>query len=372
MGLFSLDKNNPFLFQLIKGNLMNTKLTLLLEKSLQPRLPLLDEDHHSALRLFTGFYEGELRLVVDVYASTLLLTSYNESGAEGSTLMDEAQGFYLKRLPWLTCAVQKQRRDKNEELKRGRITFGGEPAAEILENGLRYAVDLCLNQDASFYLDTRNLRSWLKENSRGLSVLNTFAYTGSLGIASLAGGAAKVIQVDLGAHFLELARRSAMLNRLDLGRMKLRAADVFSEIGRFKKEGHLFDMVLLDPPFFSVTDRGKVDLVGESTRIINKLRPLINDGGRLISINNALFLPGQEYMQSLQALCQDGYLEIEQIIPIPEDITGFPETVTAPAPADPAPFNHPTKIVMMRVRRKDAKITAQKIPVSPGKSYLLK
>jgi 23S rRNA (cytosine1962-C5)-methyltransferase len=347
--------NNPFFFQKTKGNRMKSSLSQLLEISLQKRLPLLDADHRSALRLFAGFYEGDPDLVADVFAGTLLLTSYSESEAEGKSLLDETQGFYLEHLPWLTCVVQKQRQNKKEELKKGRVTYGSGPAVEIVENGLHYAVDLRLNQDASFYLDTRNLRAWLSSNSRELSVLNTFAYTGSLGIAALAGGAVRVIQVDLGAHFLELARRSAMLNRLDLGRMKLRTADVFSEIGRFKQEGQLFDMVLLDPPFFSVTDRGKVDLVGESTRLINKLRPLIKDGGCLVSINNALFLPGQDYIQSLQALCVDGYMEIEKIIPIPVDITGFPETVVAPAPVNPEPFNHSTKIVVLRIRRKDAK-----------------
>jgi len=64
-----------------------------------------------------------------------------------------------------------------------------------------------------------------------MDVLNTFAYTGSLGVAALAGGAVHVLQVDRNGRFLELARRSAMANHLDLGRMKLRADDVFNEIG---------------------------------------------------------------------------------------------------------------------------------------------
>lgn len=312
-------------------------------------------EHQAALRLFAGFYEGQPDLVADLYGSTLLLTAHNDSSDEAEKLLSEAQQFYLSELPWIECVVQKQRNSKDAAWKRGKITHGSEPAHEILENGLRYALDLCMNQDASFYLDTRNLRAWLKENCRAASVLNTFAYTGSLGVAALAGGAERVIQVDLNARFLELARKSAMLNRLDLGKMKLRAADFFSEAGRYKKEDQLFDLALLDPPFFSVTDKGKVDMLGESTRLINKLRPLIKDGGRLVSINNALFLSGQEYMRSLEELCQDGYLEIESILPVPQDITGFPDTIVADAPVDPSPFNHPTKIVILRARRKDGR-----------------
>jgi 23S rRNA (cytosine1962-C5)-methyltransferase len=161
-----------------------------------------------------------------------------------------------------------------------------------------------------------------------------------------------VIQTDRSKKFLALARGSAMRNRLDLGKMKLRAADFFSVVGRFKRENTLFDCVILDPPFFSSTAKGTVDLVNESTRLINKVRPLIKDGGWLVTINNALFLSGQDYVQGLETLCQDGYLSIEQLIPIPEDITGYPETIVDQPPSDPAPFNHPTKIAILKVKRK--------------------
>lgn len=332
---------------------MKESLQSLLEKALLPRQSCIDGEHQAALRLFAGFYEGEPRLIADVFASTLLLTVYCEITAEARSLLTMAQDFYLGRLPWLSCVLQKQRLAKDLSLKRGQITFGSQPAERILENGLYHAIDLTLNQDASFYLDTRGLRDWLRDTATGLDVLNTFAYTGSLGVAALAGGAVHVLQVDRNGRFLELARRSAMANHLDLGRMKLRADDVFNEIGSLKKAGTLFDMVLLDPPFFSVTEKGKVDLVSESTRIINKLRPLVKDNGRLVVINNALFLSGQDYYHSLEELCQDGFLKIEQVIPVPADVTGFPETIVARPPSDPAPFNHPTKIVVLRVRRKE-------------------
>jgi len=324
----------------------------LLAKSAQARQNLLDPAHSSALRLFAGFYEGEPRLLADLYAETLLLTAYCADPAEAQSLLEAAQRFYLEHLPWLTCVVQKQRLAKDPPLRYGQVTFGSSPAASILENGIHYALDLTLNQDASFYLDTRILRAWLKQNSSAAAVLNTFAYSGSLGVAALAGGAARVVQVDRSARFLDLARRTAMLNHLDLGRMKMRAADVFTELGQYKKAGQLFDLALLDPPFFSVTQNGKVDLVSESTRLINKIRPLVKDGGRLIAINNALFLSGADYMQGLATLCQDGYLAIEEMIAVPPDITGFSETIVARPPAEPAPFNHPTKIAVLRVRRK--------------------
>ena len=94
-------------------------------------------------------------------------------------------------------------------------------------------------------------------------------------------------------------------------------------------------------------------MVGDSMRVINKLRPLVAHAGRLVSINNALFLSGVELMSGLKELCHDGYLSVETIIPVPEDITGYPETVISAPPRDPTPYNHPTKITIMRVFRKN-------------------
>ena len=57
---------------------------------------------------------------------------------------------------------------------------------KIKEHGVWYAINLTINRDTSLYLDTRNLRKWLIENLKDKSVLNTFAYTGSFGVAALA------------------------------------------------------------------------------------------------------------------------------------------------------------------------------------------
>jgi 23S rRNA (cytosine1962-C5)-methyltransferase len=323
-----------------------------LQTALAARAGLMESEHTSASRLFNGFYEGCSNLVADIYARTLVLYSYAHAAEAGAELMAAAESFYLERMPWVDCVVQKIRLAQEPELRRGRVTFGGAPAGQVREHGVTYALDLLMNQDASFYLDTRNLRIWLMEHASGWQVLNTFAYTGSLGVAALAGGAARVVQVDRSGKFLALARRSAQLNGLDTGKMELRGTDFFSAVAHFKRLGVLFDCVILDPPFFSSTEKGRVDLVGESTRLINKLRPLLRDGGYLIAINNALFLSGVQYMAELEKLCQDGYLAVEALLPVPQDFTGYPETVVSKPPVDPAPFNHPTKIAVLRVKRK--------------------
>jgi len=77
--------------------------------ALESRQALFDAEQSSALRLFNGFAEGGWRLTADVYGRTLLLISHEKSLAEAQDALTEAQGFLIKRLPWLTCVIHKAR-----------------------------------------------------------------------------------------------------------------------------------------------------------------------------------------------------------------------------------------------------------------------
>jgi 23S rRNA (cytosine1962-C5)-methyltransferase len=324
----------------------------LLEKAVATRKNLFDLRHESAFRLFNGFAEGNPHLSIDLYAATVIFNNYHPDAEAGMALVDEAKAFlqnYPQTSKWLHAGIVKSRNSKNPEERRGALIFGDRPDRKIKEHEVWYAVDLTMNRDASLYLDTRNLRKWLIENSHNKSILNTFAYTGSFGVAATAGGARRVVQMDLNRQVLNLAKDSYSLNNFAIHKSDFITADFFPAVARFKSAKEFFDCAIIDPPFFSTTAKGKVDQENDSARLINKVRPLINDGGTLIAINNALYVSGQEYLQTLENLCKDGYLKIEELIPVPEDFTGHGsgQKIT-----DPAPFNHSTKIAVLKVKRK--------------------
>ncbi|MBL8055076.1 MAG: class I SAM-dependent methyltransferase [Anaerolineales bacterium] len=325
-----------------------------LAAALAARAPRLAEDpaHTGGWRLFNGFVEGWPELTAEVYARTLVLHNYARPASAGQPALALAQAFYLAQLPWLAGVFAKARAGTTEAERRGQVVWGAAPDTRLREAGVRYALDLGLNQDTGFYLDTRALRAWAREHLAGQAVLNAFAYTGSLGVAALAGGAARVVQLDRSRAFLNVAKASYTLNGFPIRAADFLATDFFSAVARLRRAEARFDCVLLDPPFFSATAGGRVDLVAESGRLINKIRPLAADGGRLVAVNNALFVSGADYLRVLEALCADGYLSIEALIPAPPDCAGYPETTVRALPADPAPFNHATKIAVLRVRRK--------------------
>ena len=333
-------------------NSMNPNtLETALASALAARSHSFDDRHETAFRLFNGFYEGFPTLVADLYGRTLVLHNYADPPTDAESLIQQTAQFYQEHLPWMNTVLVKARYAESEEAKKGVLAVGEYLDTHVKENGVGYALDLQLNQDASFYLDTRHLREWLKANLAGKSVLNTFAYTGSLGVAALAGGASRVVHLDLSRAFLNVAKASYLRNGFPIHKPDFVAGDFWPKISHLKQEGARFDCVIVDPPFFSRTRHGTIDLVEGSQRVLNKVRPLIADGGFLVTINNALFVPGSEYAQMLEALCADGYLTLETLIPVPSDFLG--PDVSA-LPADPAPFNHPTKIAVLRVRRKDA------------------
>lgn len=304
----------------------------------------------TAIRLYNGFLEGEPRLVVDLYADSLVLHNYANPVQEAEAILEGAREFYQQQLTAIRSVVVKPRNAPPEQ-RTGLLVAGERPAARIEEYGVRYAIDLLLNRDCSFYLDTRALRRWILENLAGKTVLNTFAYTGSLGVAAIAAGARRVVQLDLNKRFLNLAKTSYTLNGFPINKQDFIAGDFFPQIAQMKRSEQRFDVVFVDPPLFSRTARGTVDLYA-SERLINKVRPLINDGGHLVMINNAVFLSGAEHHAVLARLAEDGYLQIEQRIDVDPDVSAYQETRRGMPMVDPAPYNHTTKITVLRVRRK--------------------
>jgi 23S rRNA (cytosine1962-C5)-methyltransferase len=318
------------------------------------RSETIDPKHESAFRLFNGFTEGYPELAADVYAKTLVLHNHADDPAARAPLLDMAAEFIVEQLPWIATVLAKSRHAATEDEKRGRLLLGETIDRQIVENGVRYAVHLQLNQDASFYLDTRHLREWAKANLKGKSVLNTFAYTGSLGVAAKAGGATRVVHLDLSRAFLNVAKDSYVRNGFPIDKTDFRAGDFWPQISHLKRDHARFDCVFVDPPLFSTTRHGTVDMAESSQRVINKVRPLIADGGYLVVVNNALFVSGAAFMETLEALCADGYLTLNMLIPVPQDFIGYSPVASSMLPADPAPFNHSTKIAVLKVRRKDA------------------
>ncbi|NUP10643.1 MAG: SAM-dependent methyltransferase [Polyangiaceae bacterium] len=314
----------------------------------------------NAFRLFDGFREGAPRFVLDVYGTSLVVFDHGDPEEEGAGV-ESARALadlVISKLPFLKTAVHKPKGVRDPILRRGSLLAGDEAelCRAIEEDGVRYAIRLLLHHDASFYLDTRNLRAFVREQAPGKRVLNAFAYTGSVGVAAAAAGAKAVVQTDRSKLFLNVAKDSNALNGLPVARPSFLAGDYFDVTAQLRKKNELFDLVILDPPLFADSARGRVDLEATYGRLVDKVRPVVGDGGLLVLVNNALFVSGIAFMQSIDAIVGQGYAKLEKTISVPEDCAPVTDDASeAKLPADPAPFNHATKIAVLRLNRRDAR-----------------
>lgn len=318
----------------------------LLLSAIRKRAGLFNDPDTDAYRLFNGFHEGTGDYSVDRYGSTAVILWSSRKKIPGDDLKAELCRICMEAVPGIESVLFKNRYAPGTEEKKGILLAGGSPARQIREWGINYPVNLTLNKDCGFYLDSSLLRRWLLEHAEGKRVLNTFAYTGSLGDAAESGGALSVTQTDLNANYLS-ARHSTQ---------EYLIGDFFHVTSALRRSGRLFDLIILDPPFFADAGRGgKVNTAGNMAALVNKIRPLAAHGAKIVTVSNALFLSGKDHLSQLESLCGP-WLSFGGIIPVPESFFGYSPIRKESLPADPAPFNHSTKILVLDIRRKDERL----------------
>lgn len=143
------------------------------------------------------------------------------------------------------------RKKEGLEIRSG-LVYGSVPETpiEILENGLKFLVDIKNGHKTGYYLDQRDARKRVGELARGKRVLNCFCYTGGFGIYALGGGAEHVYQVDVSKGALKIAKELVMLNSLPTAKITHTEADVFSYLRKCRDRGESYDFIVLDPPKF--------------------------------------------------------------------------------------------------------------------------
>ncbi|NIQ95820.1 MAG: methyltransferase, partial [Desulfuromonadales bacterium] len=84
------------------------------------------------------------------------------------------------------------------------VIFGTVPdRLTITESGLSYVVEPLARQNTGFFLDMKTGRQLVREIARNKRVLNLFAYTCAFSVAAVAGGARRVVNLDMNRNLLE-------------------------------------------------------------------------------------------------------------------------------------------------------------------------
>ena len=153
----------------------------------------------------------------------------------------------------------------------------------ILENNLKFTVNLETGHKTGFYLDQRENRLRVRSLAEGRDVLDCFCYTGGFTVNALAGGAKSVLSVDASAEALSLCRENVALNGLDISCHTFLEGDIFQLLRKFRDEARSFDLIVLDPPKFAPT-AAQAEKAARGYKDINLLAfKLLRAGGLLIT-----------------------------------------------------------------------------------------
>lgn len=272
----------------------------MLEEAWKKRADFLES--YGALRIFHGPAEGtgepELsRIAIEYFRGSnkeayVWVFSWESSGrlALSPALVVELSAFLQKIGVRGAVLLERPEKGAPEDAK---LLFGEVPEfIDIHERDRRYRIRFLKTKHPGLFLDHAPLRD---ELASGLlsekSVLNTFAYTGSLSVAARKGGAERVVTLDLSKPTVQWAEENWALNFGDPANdpsADFIYGDVFEWLPRLIKRGEKYDCVILDPPSFSRSPK-KVfstarDLGGLHALAIQLVKP---SGILITSINSA-------------------------------------------------------------------------------------
>ncbi len=155
----------------------------------------------------------------------------------------------------------------------------------IKEWGQRLWVNFTDYLDTGIFLDHRNIRRYLLENSQGKRVLNLFAYTCTASVMAAAGGAFQVVSVDTSRTYLQWGEDNFKLNNLQGKAWTFERQDAFSFLAA---QGGGFDLIFIDPPTFSnsKSSREDFDIQRDHPRLLSLGMTKLNPRGLLIFSSN--------------------------------------------------------------------------------------
>ncbi len=121
------------------------------------------------------------------------------------------------------------------------------------EDGLAYLMRPGDGLNVGLFPDMREGRGRVRAWAAGQSVLNCFAYTCGFGVAATAGGARRVLNLDLSKGVLAWGQENYRANGFVPDPHDFVFGDVFDWLERLARRNERFGLVVLDPPGYSTT-----------------------------------------------------------------------------------------------------------------------
>ena len=202
----------------------------------------------------------------------------------------------------------KVRLNEGMERVKGFLSEEFDTNVEIVENGVKYLVDVRDGQKTGFFLDQKYNRLAIQKLCKDARVLDCFTHTGSFALNAAIAGAKEVTGVDAS----EQAAKNAALNGVQ-DRAKFICRDVFELLPELEKQGEKYDVVILDPPAFTKS-RNSVKNAVKGYREINlRAMKLVKDGGFLATCSCSHFMTYELFTETIGQAARNVHKRLRQV-----------------------------------------------------------
>lgn len=206
----------------------------------------------------------------------------------------------------------KVRLQEGLERTKGFLSEPFDTKVEIVENGVKYMVDVEDGQKTGFFLDQKYNRLAIQKLCKDKKVLDCFTHTGSFALNAGAAGAKEVLGVDASELAVLQAKQNAVLNGLE-ERVCFLCQDVFELLPELEKNGEKFDVVILDPPAFTKS-RNSIKNAVKGYREINlRGMKLVKDGGYLATCSCSHFMDPELFAKTIREAAGNVHKRLRQV-----------------------------------------------------------
>ncbi len=242
-----------------------------------------------------------LALGIDRYKMLILELLKEEMAADGITI----RGIYER-------SDAKVREQEGMKREKGFLSEPFDTKVQIVENGVKYIVDVEDGQKTGFFLDQKYNRLAMQKLCKDARVLDCFTHTGSFALNAGIAGAKEVIGVDASELGCRQAEENARLNGLE-NTVSFVCADVFELLPELEEKGELFDVVILDPPAFTKS-RNSVKNAMKGYREINmRGLKLVKPGGYFATCSCSHFMTPELFTEVIGQAARSVHRRLKQV-----------------------------------------------------------
>lgn len=271
----------------------------------------------SSCRLIFGEADFLPGIVIDKFEDVLVVESLALGIDRLKPLIVELLKKVLKEYGFNIRGVYERSDAKvrlNEGMERVKGFIGEEfdTKVQIVENGVKYFVDVKDGQKTGFFLDQKNNRAAIRPLCKDAKVLDCFTHTGSFALNAAMAGAKSVLGIDASELGVAQAEENARLNGVsDI--VKFKCADVFEILPELEKNNEKFDVVILDPPAFTKS-RNSIKNAVKGYREINlRGMKLVRDGGYLATCSCSHFMDPELFTKTIAQAAKNVHKRLRQI-----------------------------------------------------------